>query len=48
VGRLTHRPGALPVGVVDVINADNKSSYLVSHWEGLTYVISPSADVVER
>jgi hypothetical protein len=37
----------LGVGVVDGIRVDNRGNYLVSHWEGQTYVISPSGGVVE-
>jgi sugar lactone lactonase YvrE len=38
---------SLGVGVVDGIRVDNRGNYLVSHWEGQTYVISPSGEVVE-
>ncbi len=38
---------SLGVGVVDGIRVDNRGNYLVSHWEGQTYVISPSGDVIE-
>jgi sugar lactone lactonase YvrE len=37
----------LGVGVVDGIRVDNRGNYLVSHWEGQTYVISPDGEVVE-
>jgi sugar lactone lactonase YvrE len=37
----------LGVGVVDGIRVDSRGNYLVSHWEGQTYVISPQGDVVE-
>ncbi|UCC83419.1 MAG: SMP-30/gluconolactonase/LRE family protein, partial [Gemmatimonadota bacterium] len=38
---------SLGVGVVDGIRVDNRGNHLVSHWEGRTYVISPSGEVVE-
>ena len=38
---------SLGVGVVDGIRVDNRGNYLVSHWEGQTYVISLSGDVIE-
>jgi sugar lactone lactonase YvrE len=37
----------LGVGVVDGIRVDNNGNYLVSHWEGQTYVITPDGEVVE-
>jgi sugar lactone lactonase YvrE len=37
----------LGAGVVDGIRVDNDGNYLVSHWEGQTYVVSRSGDVVE-
>lgn len=37
----------LGAGVVDGIRVDNAGNYLVSHWEGQTYVISPDGGVVE-
>ncbi|MCK4871577.1 MAG: SMP-30/gluconolactonase/LRE family protein [Phycisphaerales bacterium] len=38
---------SLGAGVVDGIRVDNQGNYLVSHWEGQTYRISPTGDVVE-
>jgi sugar lactone lactonase YvrE len=38
---------SLGAGVIDGIRVDNKGNYIVSHWEGQTYVISPSGEVVE-
>lgn len=37
----------LGAGVVDGIRVDNRGNYLVSHWEGQTYVITPSGQVTE-
>jgi len=37
----------LGAGVVDGIRVDGKGNYLVSHWEGQTYLISPSGEVIE-
>ncbi|UCC73428.1 MAG: SMP-30/gluconolactonase/LRE family protein [Gemmatimonadota bacterium] len=37
----------LGAGVVDGIRVDNSGNYLVSHWEGQTYVITPEGEVVE-
>jgi sugar lactone lactonase YvrE len=38
---------SLGVGVVDGIRVDNRGNYLVSHWEGQTYIVGPDGDVVE-
>ena len=38
---------SLGAGVIDGIKVDNEGRYLVSHWEGQVYRISPSGDVVE-
>ncbi len=38
---------SLGVGVVDGIRVDNRGNYLVSHWEGQTYVVAPDGEVVE-
>lgn len=37
----------LGVGVVDGIRVDSQGNYLVSHWEGKLYRISPGGGVVE-
>ena len=37
----------LGAGVVDGIRVDNQGNYLVSHWEGQTYVITPSGQITE-
>jgi sugar lactone lactonase YvrE len=37
----------LGAGVLDGIRVDQRGNYLVSHWEGQVYVVSPSGDVVE-
>ena len=37
----------LGAGVVDGIRVDNDGNYIVSHWEGQVYLISPSGEVVE-
>ncbi len=37
----------LGAGVIDGIRVANDGSFLVSHWEGETYLISPDGDVVE-
>jgi sugar lactone lactonase YvrE len=37
----------LGAGVLDGIRLDNAGNYVVSHWEGLTYLISPAGEVVE-
>lgn len=37
----------LGAGVVDGIRAANSGNYLVSHWEGQIYEITPAGDVVE-
>ncbi len=34
-------------GVIDGIRVDNDGNYLVSHWEGQVYRVSPSGKVVE-
>jgi sugar lactone lactonase YvrE len=38
---------SLGAGVIDGIRVDKQGNYIVSHWEGQTYVISPSGEVVE-
>lgn len=38
---------SLGAGVVDGIRVDGKGNYLVSHWEGRTYLISPAGEVIE-
>ncbi len=37
----------LGAGVVDGIRVDNHGNFLVSHWEGQTYVVTPDGEVVE-
>ncbi len=37
----------LGAGVVDGIRVDNDGNYLVSHWEGQTYIVTPQGDVTE-
>lgn len=37
----------LGAGVVDGIRVDPQGNYLVSHWEGQVYVVSPRGEVVE-
>ncbi len=37
----------LGAGVIDGIRVDSNGNYLVSHWEGQVYRITPSGDVVE-
>jgi sugar lactone lactonase YvrE len=37
----------LGAGIIDGIRVDNRGNYVVSHWEGQTYVISPVGEVVE-
>ncbi len=37
----------LGAGVLDGIRVDRQGNYLVSHWEGQVYVVSPAGDVVE-
>lgn len=37
----------LGAGIVDGIRVDNAGNYLVSHWEGQTYVVTPAGEVVE-
>jgi sugar lactone lactonase YvrE len=39
--------GGLGAGVLDGIRVDNEGNYLVSHWEGQTYLVSPSGEVVQ-
>lgn len=34
-------------GIVDGIRGDHQGNFLVSHWEGQTYMVSPSGGVVE-
>lgn len=33
--------------VLDGIRVDNQGNYLISHWEGQTYLVSPSGQAVE-
>lgn len=42
-----HNIICLGPGVIDGIRLDNDGNYLVSHWEGQTYVVSPSGEIVE-
>jgi sugar lactone lactonase YvrE len=37
----------LGAGIIDGIRVDNNGNYLVSHWEGWTYSISPTGQVKE-
>ena len=37
----------LGAGIVDGIRVDNEGNYIVSHWEGQTYVVTPAGEVVE-
>jgi sugar lactone lactonase YvrE len=37
----------LGAGVIDGIRVDNQGNYLVSHWEGQIYKISPSGKIIE-
>ena len=34
-------------GVLDGIRVDNRGNFLVSHWEGQVYVVSPTGEIVE-
>jgi len=45
-GRLSEL-ACLGAGLLDGIRVDNEGNYLVSHWEGEVYRISPSGEVVE-
>lgn len=38
---------SLGAGIIDGIRVDAEGNYLVSHWEGQLYRISPNGDVVE-
>ncbi len=38
---------SLGAGIVDGIRVDDEGNYIVSHWEGQTYVVSPKGEVVE-
>jgi sugar lactone lactonase YvrE len=38
---------SLSAGVIDGIRVDTDGNYLVSHWEGQAYVVSPSGHLVE-
>jgi sugar lactone lactonase YvrE len=38
---------SLGAGVIDGIRVDNAGNYLVSHWRGQVYAISPEGNVVE-
>lgn len=38
---------SLGAGVIDGIRVDNEGHYLVSHWEGKVYRVSPTGTVVE-
>jgi len=38
---------SLGAGVIDGIRVDNEGYYLVSHWEGQVYRVSPGGEVVE-
>jgi sugar lactone lactonase YvrE len=33
--------------VLDGIRVDNQGNFLVSHWEGQTYLVSPDGQVIE-
>lgn len=33
--------------VLDGIGVDRQGNYLVSHWQGVIYIVSPSGRVVE-
>ncbi len=37
----------LGAGILDGIRVDNDGNFIVSHWEGQTYVVSPTGEVVE-
>jgi sugar lactone lactonase YvrE len=37
----------LGAGVLDGIRVDNRGNFLVSHWEGQVYVVSPAGEIVE-
>jgi sugar lactone lactonase YvrE len=37
----------LGAGILDGIRVDGEGNYLVSHWEGQTYLISPDGKIVE-
>ncbi len=45
--RRSRTVAALGAGVVDGIRVDSRGNYLVSHWQGQIYRISPSGEVVE-
>jgi len=38
---------SLGAGIIDGIRVDNKGNFLVSHWEGLVYLISPEGKVIK-
>jgi sugar lactone lactonase YvrE len=38
---------SLGAGVVDGIRVDGDGNYLVSHWEGQTYIVTPQGEVTE-
>ena len=46
-GGCTRTIACLGAGVIDGIRVDPNGNYLVSHWEGKVYRISPEGDVVE-
>jgi sugar lactone lactonase YvrE len=37
----------LGAGVIDGIRVDNLGNYVLSHWDGLVYVVTPAGDVLE-
>ena len=43
----TRTVACLGAGVVDGIRADNHGNYIVSHWEGQVYLISPAGEITE-
>ena len=43
VNTIAHLAG----GLLDGIRVDNRGNYLVSHWEGALFCVSPAGDVVE-
>lgn len=46
-GKYVSTAACLGAGVVDGIRVDNDGNYLVSHWEGQLYIVSPQGEVIE-
>lgn len=45
--RRVDRIACLGSGVIDGIRFDSAGNYIVSHWEGQTYLVTPSGDVTQ-